>query len=468
MAFDLDQMALVAKAGMYADSIAFAEIDLAGIEHARVLDVGCADGYNTRLKFAAFSNVEHVLGIDVSPGAIERACLTGGAGRFAFQCVSFEDYRGVDAPFDVVYFSHSFQHMARPHEVLAKAWTLLKPGGWVVIKTVDDDAKLSYPDPKRVMERLFSAYDQHVRPFAPHTRCTDRYNGKKCFALMRDAGLVDVRVRIVEENTSGLGKAERRAMFNRNTYFRRFEPSEMDAQVARELRKLLSEWEEMFLREDYFFSMSTFLVVGRKPLAVSDMSDQPVDHFTSSCLTALQRALAVQNERCRAICIKPSCGAESVSFGFRRMEVCDVGQVMEIELASFDDPWTPLAFLSDMRHNHRSRYVVAYAANGPIVGYIGWWSIPERGVSTITKIAVSPQMRGCGVGSGLWEVAACCARAEGAGAFELEVRASNAAARAFYQRLGFEEVGRYEGYYDAPSDNAVIMRCEIGEAGEKA
>ena len=39
----------------------------------------------------------------------------------------------------------------------------------------------------------------------------------------------------------------------------------------------------------------------------------------------------------------------------------------------------------------------------------------------------------------------------------LEVRPSNAAAIALYQRFGFEEVGRRRNYYDLPKEDALIL-----------
>jgi ribosomal-protein-alanine N-acetyltransferase len=39
----------------------------------------------------------------------------------------------------------------------------------------------------------------------------------------------------------------------------------------------------------------------------------------------------------------------------------------------------------------------------------------------------------------------------------LEVRSKNAAARALYNAYGFKEIGVRKGYYQNPSDDAVIM-----------
>jgi len=40
------------------------------------------------------------------------------------------------------------------------------------------------------------------------------------------------------------------------------------------------------------------------------------------------------------------------------------------------------------------------------------------------------------------------------------VRSCNAAARNFYQKLGFTEVGLRRGYYQSPADDGIVMRLQ--------
>ncbi len=47
---------------------------------------------------------------------------------------------------------------------------------------------------------------------------------------------------------------------------------------------------------------------------------------------------------------------------------------------------------------------------------------------------------------------------------ELEVRACSDGARRLYERMGFIEVGRRRGYYETPTDDAVLMRLEVDES----
>jgi ribosomal-protein-alanine N-acetyltransferase len=53
------------------------------------------------------------------------------------------------------------------------------------------------------------------------------------------------------------------------------------------------------------------------------------------------------------------------------------------------------------------------------------------------------------------------ARKNGALAILLEVRESNAAARALYAKVGFREEGRRPRYYRDPDEDAVLMRLRL-------
>jgi ribosomal-protein-alanine N-acetyltransferase len=67
-------------------------------------------------------------------------------------------------------------------------------------------------------------------------------------------------------------------------------------------------------------------------------------------------------------------------------------------------------------------------------------------------------------------VAAIVAALGGLGAEEifLEVRESNAAARALYAGFGFREVGRRARYYSRPVEDAIVLRAANSAAGAPA
>lgn len=99
-----------------------------------------------------------------------------------------------------------------------------------------------------------------------------------------------------------------------------------------------------------------------------------------------------------------------------------------------------------------------------IVGFIIGRSMGDE--AEILNLAVRSEVRGKGVGTAL--VKALLNRyAGGTGVRRtfLEVRESNGVAIAFYEGLGFKEIGRREGYYREPEEAALILTRETGPGG---
>lgn len=75
-------------------------------------------------------------------------------------------------------------------------------------------------------------------------------------------------------------------------------------------------------------------------------------------------------------------------------------------------------------------------------------------------LAVAPGYRGRGVGRELVSWLEACARTAGIFRINLELRAANDGARAFYTALGYAECGIAEGYY-AGREDALRMRRNL-------
>ncbi|HZP18340.1 MAG TPA: ribosomal protein S18-alanine N-acetyltransferase [Terriglobales bacterium] len=78
------------------------------------------------------------------------------------------------------------------------------------------------------------------------------------------------------------------------------------------------------------------------------------------------------------------------------------------------------------------------------------------GECELENIVVSPRHQRHGIGSRLLQALVERARARGAARIFLEVRESNEAARALYERCGFAATGRRRNYYDNPREDAVL------------
>lgn len=139
----------------------------------------------------------------------------------------------------------------------------------------------------------------------------------------------------------------------------------------------------------------------------------------------------------------------------RRAAMADLDAIVAIESASFATPWSRASF-RDMVVGDGALLLVAVDAGDRVVGFAVLITAADE--AELANLAVAPSARRGGVATRLVEDV--LARAEAAGAQEvfLEVRESNAAARALYAAQGFTEVGRRRGYYRAPDEDGLVLR----------
>ena len=138
---------------------------------------------------------------------------------------------------------------------------------------------------------------------------------------------------------------------------------------------------------------------------------------------------------------------------FREMKPEDAEAVEEVEKASFSMPWSRKSFWEEAA-NERTYYLVALD-DEKVIGYAGTWILDDE--AQITNVAVAPAYRGKKVGAGLMENLIGEAKKRGATRMTLEVRPSNTAALALYEKFGFKDCGRRPHYYLDNGEDAVIM-----------
>ena len=132
----------------------------------------------------------------------------------------------------------------------------------------------------------------------------------------------------------------------------------------------------------------------------------------------------------------------------------DAEAVAKLEQICFAAPWSEEALIRDMTENEMAAYVVA-EYEGQIVGYVGLWIIIDEG--HINNVAVSPQYRRQHIASRLIDKMLRWTESAGVKRHTLEVRVGNQAARALYEKFGFQEAGVRKGYYEDNGEDAVIM-----------
>ena len=139
------------------------------------------------------------------------------------------------------------------------------------------------------------------------------------------------------------------------------------------------------------------------------------------------------------------------------MDRSHVPQVAALEKECFSMPWNE-TMLEDALYNDNACFIVAEDDEGNVIGYAGLNTVLDEGY--INNIAVEEAARRHGVASALLDVF-CRFGAVNLAFLTLEVRKSNVAAIAMYEKHGFQQAGLRKGYYQHPREDAIIMTREF-------
>src|SRR5215216_5646615 len=152
--------------------------------------------------------------------------------------------------------------------------------------------------------------------------------------------------------------------------------------------------------------------------------------------------------------IAESPGDERGDLRLRRLGYGDLPSVIAIERRSFPTPWSLAMFVLEL--SKPSGICLAAAGDEGLVGYLICSRYAD--VWHLMNVAVAPRRRREGVATRLlerlFEEAGPDAR------YTLEVRTSNHAAIAMYERFGFHRAGHRRRYYHDTGEDALIMWLE--------
>jgi ribosomal-protein-alanine N-acetyltransferase len=151
-------------------------------------------------------------------------------------------------------------------------------------------------------------------------------------------------------------------------------------------------------------------------------------------------------------------GSKDVPIAIAAAAPADIDAVTQLEVVAFADPWMRQAFEAALKERY-ARFRVARSAEGNVVGYLIAWFIVDEG--EIANLAVVPTARRRGVARALLDAIIAEARDSRIARLFLEVRESNAAARALYASTGFMPIARRPRYYRKPVEDAIVLRLEL-------
>ncbi|WP_163337859.1 ribosomal protein S18-alanine N-acetyltransferase [Desulfopila sp. IMCC35008] len=102
---------------------------------------------------------------------------------------------------------------------------------------------------------------------------------------------------------------------------------------------------------------------------------------------------------------------------------------------------------------------VSYCAVSESGAHLGWCTARlVGGEAELLKIAVRNDSKRLGIGTLLFNHLVASLHARGVKDLFLEVRSQNIPAIHFYTRLGFQEIGRRNGYYKHPDDDGLLFK----------
>lgn len=182
------------------------------------------------------------------------------------------------------------------------------------------------------------------------------------------------------------------------------------------------------------------------PVGIPDPFGGNLDDYRS-CRDALLAAL-----RGRFGLLSPA------AFRVRKMEKRDLDALAALEKLCFSRPWSRASLESEIP-NENALFLVAESggtvSGGTVAGYAGMHYAAGEGY--LDNVAVHPLFRRLGAASALLAGLEAFARENLFAFLTLEVRRSNAGARALYEKHGFRVAGLRPGYYADPPEDAVIM-----------
>jgi [ribosomal protein S18]-alanine N-acetyltransferase len=152
----------------------------------------------------------------------------------------------------------------------------------------------------------------------------------------------------------------------------------------------------------------------------------------------------------------PVSDAETIDCWVEAFEgASDLDGILAVEAASFTNPWTRAMYEWELQNRSVCHILVLRTPACRVAGFCSFWLVVDE--IHINNVAILPEYRARGFGTRLMRRVLTEGRRLGAIRATLEVRASNGAARRFYEGLGFRAAGVRKQYYSNPVEDAVIL-----------
>lgn len=141
----------------------------------------------------------------------------------------------------------------------------------------------------------------------------------------------------------------------------------------------------------------------------------------------------------------------------------DMDEVLEIERRSFDHPWTEHEWITAMCQRNCIGRVALHSNR--VVGSVVYEL--HRDSLRIINLAVSPEIRRCGVGRQMVQLLFRKLSTQRRRWLEVDVRETNLAAQMFFKSMGFRAVGVRRNAYSDTDESAYEFEFDVGASGSK-
>ncbi len=138
----------------------------------------------------------------------------------------------------------------------------------------------------------------------------------------------------------------------------------------------------------------------------------------------------------------------------------DLDAIDEIERHSFPTPWPRATFEAELLREWSRLEVVRDGDR--VIAFCNYWIVTTE--LHVLAIATHPDRRGAGIAGMLLRHVLDAAIAAGCVLATLEVRRSNQAAIALYERAGFKTVHVRARYYQDDDEDALVMLRGLGQS----
>ena len=243
-------------------------LNISGIlkyQNLNVLDIGCSNGFKTKMLFDKYDNITHINGIDIDDTAINEAKEEfKNNSRYNFELKSIDDLHD-ENKYDIINLSYVLQHLENPEKILANLKKKLTDRGIIIIKVPDDSFKFCYPDPEDLLHKIFNLYECQIMINQNITKNTDRYIGKKVYSYLNNNKFKNIKLFYSVSDTIGKTLEQKIQMFDSSIAYRSADnKNNIPDKIKNEMNNLLDKLRNQFKKEEFYYTMTVLYYIANK------------------------------------------------------------------------------------------------------------------------------------------------------------------------------------------------------------